>query len=144
MMAVTQLRVLGGAMARVPVEATAFAHRRSRIMANVAALYAQPEEKVIHEAWTEQFTAASGKATAALTPIFWATRARSGYGPLTLAQPGNDWQRLRRSMTRPTCFTLTRISVRQGTAVSDAVKCQEAKKAKIEQKAGKLKPACHQ
>ncbi|HRQ40901.1 MAG TPA: hypothetical protein PLD25_23550 [Chloroflexota bacterium] len=26
---------------------------------------------------------------------------------------------------------------------SDAVKCQEAKKAKIEQKAGKLKPAYH-
>jgi hypothetical protein len=38
MMAVTLLRVLGGALARVPEDATAFAHRRSRIMANVAAL----------------------------------------------------------------------------------------------------------
>ena len=36
-MAVTQIRVLGGAMARVDPAATAFAHRRSRIMVNVAA-----------------------------------------------------------------------------------------------------------
>jgi hypothetical protein len=35
-MRVAQLRVLGGAMARVPVEATAFAHRHSRILANPA------------------------------------------------------------------------------------------------------------
>ena len=43
-MAVAQLRVLGGAMARVPADATAFAHRDSRIMANVAAIYEGPEE----------------------------------------------------------------------------------------------------
>ncbi|KAA0268595.1 MAG: FAD-linked oxidase [Chloroflexi bacterium] len=55
MMAVTQLRILGGAMARVPVEATAFAHRKSKIMANLAALYANPEEKEQHEAWVSKF-----------------------------------------------------------------------------------------
>src|SRR6266545_6285297 len=38
-LAVAQVRVLGGAMARVPADATAFAHRASRIMVNVAALY---------------------------------------------------------------------------------------------------------
>ncbi|HLO14380.1 MAG TPA: FAD-binding oxidoreductase, partial [Anaerolineales bacterium] len=58
MMAVTQLRVLGGAMARVPSDATAFAHRKSRIMVNVAALYQQPEEKQKHEAWARDFAAA--------------------------------------------------------------------------------------
>ena len=57
-MAVTQLRVLGGAMARVPADATAFAHRRSRIMVNVAALYQQPAEKATHEAWATDFAAA--------------------------------------------------------------------------------------
>lgn len=57
-MAVTQLRVLGGAMARVPVDATAFAHRKSRIMMNLAALYEQPEEKATHEAWVAEFAAA--------------------------------------------------------------------------------------
>ncbi|MBI5964367.1 MAG: FAD-binding oxidoreductase [Chloroflexi bacterium] len=54
-MAVTQLRVLGGAMSRVPVNATAFAHRNSRIMVNLAALYEKPDEKEIHEAWVSEF-----------------------------------------------------------------------------------------
>jgi hypothetical protein len=53
-MAVTQLRVLGGAMARVPSDATAFAHRQSRIMANLAALYEKPAEKEIHEEWVDR------------------------------------------------------------------------------------------
>ena len=44
-MAAAQLRVLGGAMARVPADATAFAHRDRRIMANVVAMYAKPEER---------------------------------------------------------------------------------------------------
>ena len=38
-MRAAQLRVLGGAMARVPADATAYAHRASRIMVNVAAFY---------------------------------------------------------------------------------------------------------
>ena len=54
-MAVAQLRVLGGAMARVPADATAFAHRKSRIMANLAALYESLEEKPTHEAWVTDF-----------------------------------------------------------------------------------------
>jgi FAD/FMN-containing dehydrogenase len=57
-MAAAQLRVLGGAMARVPVDATAFAHRNSRIMINVAALYDQPSQKADHEAWATKFAAA--------------------------------------------------------------------------------------
>ncbi|MBK9602646.1 MAG: FAD-binding oxidoreductase [Anaerolineales bacterium] len=57
-MAVTQLRVLGGAMSRVPADATAFAHRNSRIMVNLAALYEKPDEKEIHEAWVTEFAAA--------------------------------------------------------------------------------------
>ena len=51
MMSAVQLRVLGGAMARVPADATAFAHRDRRIMANVAALFEDPEEQAMHEAW---------------------------------------------------------------------------------------------
>ena len=41
-MSVVQLRVLGGAMARFRNDATAFAHRGRRIMANVATLYERP------------------------------------------------------------------------------------------------------
>ena len=51
MMAAAQLRVLGGAAARVPVEATAYAHRQSRIMVNVAALFETPEQAPEHEPW---------------------------------------------------------------------------------------------
>ena len=58
-MAVTQLRVLGGAMARVPADATAFAHRGSRIMANVVAMYEDPEERPEHEAWVARPRATS-------------------------------------------------------------------------------------
>jgi FAD/FMN-containing dehydrogenase len=57
-MAVAQIRVLGGAMARVPAEATAFAHRSSRIMVNVAALYEHPDEAAVHEPWLSGFAAA--------------------------------------------------------------------------------------
>jgi FAD/FMN-containing dehydrogenase len=55
---VAQLRVLGGAMARVPVEATAFAHRQSRIMVNLAAFYDGPEDQALRQAWVANFAAA--------------------------------------------------------------------------------------
>jgi FAD/FMN-containing dehydrogenase len=57
-MRVAQLRVLGGAMARVPADATAFAHRRSRIMANVAAFYEGPDDAPIRQAWVDELVAA--------------------------------------------------------------------------------------
>jgi FAD/FMN-containing dehydrogenase len=55
---VTQLRVLGGAIARVPAGATAYAHRTSRIMANVAAFYTGPDDKPAKEAWVDELVAA--------------------------------------------------------------------------------------
>jgi hypothetical protein len=42
-MRAAQLRVLGGAMAGVPVDATASAHRQSKLMLNVAAVYERAE-----------------------------------------------------------------------------------------------------
>ena len=46
-----QLRVLGGAIARVPAEATAYAHRSSRIMANLFCIYSDPAQAPEHQAW---------------------------------------------------------------------------------------------
>jgi len=50
-MRAVQLRVLGGAVSRVPADATAFAHRDARMMVNVGAMYAEPAERPEHAAW---------------------------------------------------------------------------------------------
>ena len=57
-MRVAQLRVLGAAMARVPADATAFAHRTSRLMVHVAAVYQRPEDADEHRAWVDRLAAA--------------------------------------------------------------------------------------
>src|SRR5207302_5154362 len=51
----TQIRVLGGAIGRVPSDATAYAHRARPIMVNVAALYDHPDEAAKNQAWAENF-----------------------------------------------------------------------------------------
>jgi len=90
-MAVTQLRVLGGAMARVPSNATAFAHRKSRIMVNLAALYERSDEKEIHEAWVTEFAATLRQSDHGAYVNFLAdvdeTQVRAAY-------PGGTWERL--------------------------------------------------
>jgi FAD/FMN-containing dehydrogenase len=57
-MPAAQLRVLGGAVARVPGDATAFGHRSAKMMINVAAMYATPEEAPEHEDWARRLVAA--------------------------------------------------------------------------------------
>ena len=53
-MRAVQLRVLGGAMARIPAMATAYAHRTSPIMTNVASFYTGPEDFAQREAWVNE------------------------------------------------------------------------------------------
>jgi len=50
-----QLRVLGGASARVPNDATAYAHRDRRCLVNIAAFYEGPEDRAAREAWVVGF-----------------------------------------------------------------------------------------
>ena len=64
-MAGVQLRVLGGAMARVPDDATAFGHRGAKMMVNVAAMYGNPAEVPEHEAWASGLATALSDGTAA-------------------------------------------------------------------------------
>lgn len=52
---VTQIRALGGAMARVPADATAFAHRDAGFMLNLAAFSTSPEEKAIRQQWVTAY-----------------------------------------------------------------------------------------
>jgi FAD/FMN-containing dehydrogenase len=90
-MAAAQLRVLGGAMARVPAEATAFAHRQSRIMVNVAAIYNQPDDAEEHEAWVTDFAAALRQRDAGVYVNF---LGDEGEGRVRAAYPGPTWDRL--------------------------------------------------
>ncbi len=56
-MRAVQLRVLGGAIARVPNDATAYAHRASKIMVNVAAFYEGDHDRAEKQAWVEELMA---------------------------------------------------------------------------------------
>jgi FAD/FMN-containing dehydrogenase len=58
LLAACEIRVLGGAMARVPVDATAFAHRHSRVMINAQTKYdLAGADRSEHVAWARELTA---------------------------------------------------------------------------------------
>ena len=90
-MRVAQLRVLGGAMARVPADATAFAHRSSRIMVNVASFYEGPEDKDVRAAWVDGLSAALQQDDRGAYVNF---LADEGEGRIRAAYPGSTWDRL--------------------------------------------------
>jgi FAD/FMN-containing dehydrogenase len=91
MMRVAQIRVLGGAMARVPSDATAFAHRSSRLMVNVAALYENPDDRAQHEAWVDGLASALRKDTASAYVNF---LGDEGEARVREAYPDPTWERL--------------------------------------------------
>ncbi len=91
MIAAAQLRVLGGAMARVPADATAFAHRQSRIMGGLVALYKKAEERPAHEIWATDFAAALRQGDGGAYVNF---LADEGEGRVRAAYPGKTWERL--------------------------------------------------
>jgi hypothetical protein len=90
-LAVTQLRVLGGAIAGVPNEATAFAHRQSRIMANLATLYGRAEERPIYENWANGFADALRQSDQGAYVGFLGDEGERG---VRAAYPGATYERL--------------------------------------------------
>jgi hypothetical protein len=92
MMRVAQIRVLGGAMARVPNDASAFAHRDRPIMITVASLFADPAERPRHQAWVDSFAAELQRGPrgtyVSFLPDVGPERVREAY-------PGPTWDRLR-------------------------------------------------
>jgi FAD/FMN-containing dehydrogenase len=90
-MRVAQLRVLGGAMARVPADATAFGHRSSRIMVNVATFYEGPDDKDRRMAWVDGLAAALQQEDHGAYVNF---LGDEGEDRIRAAYPGSSWDRL--------------------------------------------------
>ena len=88
---VAQIRVLGGAVARVAADATAYAHRSSRIMVNVAAFYEGAEDRLVREAWVQHTVRALHQGNDAAYVNF---LADEGPDRIRAAYPGGTWQRL--------------------------------------------------
>jgi FAD/FMN-containing dehydrogenase len=93
MMSAVQVRVLGGAMGRVPADATAFAHRHRKMMVNVAALFTNPGEFDKHDAWVSKLAGLLQKGEVGAYVNFigdeGAERVRDAY-------PAATWERLRK------------------------------------------------
>ncbi len=87
-----QLRALGGAVSRVPNEATAYAHRHRRMMVNVASFYDGQEDRPRREAWVREVGAAlrQGDDDAGYVNFL----EDEGPGRVRAAYPGGAWERL--------------------------------------------------
>jgi FAD/FMN-containing dehydrogenase len=106
MMAVTQIRVLGGAIARIPDDATAYAHRQRRIMLNVACMYQDPAEAPSRQAWTDDLAAALGGGDEAYVNFL----GDEGPDRVRAAYPGATWDRLREIKRRYDPTNLFRLN----------------------------------
>jgi FAD/FMN-containing dehydrogenase len=96
-MRVAQIRVHGGACARVPNDATAFGHRDRRIMVNIATFYEGDEDKPRRQAWLDEFASwLSGGDQAAYVNFL----LDEGPERTRAAYPGATWDRLREIKAR--------------------------------------------
>ena len=105
-MAVTQIRVLGGAISRVPDEATAYAHRQRPIMVNVASMFQQPDEAEAHEGWVDGLATALGDNGEAYVNFI----GDEGQRRVRQAYPGQTWDRLRNVKHRYDSMNLFRLN----------------------------------
>jgi FAD/FMN-containing dehydrogenase len=107
MMAAAQFRVLGGEMARVPADATAFAHRASKIMVNVAALFENVEDRPRYEDWVQAFADEIRQNDRGAYVNF---LEDEGEERVRAAYPGSTWDRLREIKRRYDPANLFRLN----------------------------------
>ncbi len=89
---VVQLRALGGAYARVPADATAYAHRSSPIMVNVAAFHDGTDaDRAKRQAWVDEFSKALNQGDDGAYVNF---LTDEGPERIRAAYPGATWDRL--------------------------------------------------
>jgi FAD/FMN-containing dehydrogenase len=91
LLAAAQLRVLGGAVSRVPADATAYAHRQRRLMVNVAAIYDAPEEDDVQRDFVDEAAAALRRGEDGAYVNF---LGDEGADRVRAAYPGATWDRL--------------------------------------------------
>jgi FAD/FMN-containing dehydrogenase len=107
MMKAVQLRVLGGALARVPNDATAFAHRDRGLFVNVAAMYADPVERDVHDAWAAGLAKRLGGSGGGGYVGF---LGEEDEATVRAAYPGGTWDRLRELKRRYDPHNLFRLN----------------------------------
>ena len=90
-MRMTQLRVLGGAISRVANDATAYPHRDQKIMANVGAFWTTPEDKLVRDAWVDEYAGRLRNGNAAYVNFI----TETGDDVVAAAYPGPTLERLR-------------------------------------------------
>jgi FAD/FMN-containing dehydrogenase len=87
-----QLRTLGGAMANVPKDATAFAHRSRAIMVNVATMFGNEEDRPAARDWVAGLVARLHRDD---TTGYVNFLGDEGPERVRQAYPGDTWDRLR-------------------------------------------------
>jgi FAD/FMN-containing dehydrogenase len=104
---VAQLRVLGGAMARVPSDATAFAHRSAKILISVTAVFDGVDDRADRTNWATDFAAAlsSGDGGAYVNFL-----GDEGEQRVRAAYPAATWERLVTIKTRYDPANLFRLN----------------------------------
>lgn len=90
-MSVVQIRVLGGQVARVPSNATAFAHRDRAMIVNVAAAYEDTTRRPDHEAWVD---ALAGQVQVGPPGAYLNFHADDSEQAVREIYPGETWERL--------------------------------------------------
>ena len=90
-MRVAQIRALGGAMARVPAAATAFAHRAKPMLMNVAAFYDREDDREMRRQWVTEFAGVLQPRDASAYVGF---LTDDGPSRLKATYPGATWDRL--------------------------------------------------
>ncbi|MFL5777858.1 MAG: FAD-binding oxidoreductase, partial [Chloroflexota bacterium] len=88
---IAQVRTLGGAVARVPASATAYAHRSAKVMVTILAEYDDPAEAGMHRAWIESFFDRLRPASVGVYSNF---LADEGQDRVRAAYPGTTYERL--------------------------------------------------
>lgn len=116
MLRVVQFRSLGGAMARVPVDGTAFAHRDRRFLVNVAALAETVEGAAQHEPWVEQLASTIHRGEPGAYTGFMGPGSEED---LRLAYPGPTWDRLAEVKARYDPTNLFRLNHNVPPAVEE-------------------------